>query len=109
MQTARCVDLDDSWFSGQEPHLTNPRSFHIRIHPHAVARLNERGATEAEVISTIRSGESFAARLGRGGFRRNFQFDGFWRGKRYATKQVEVIAVKEADTWIVITVLVRYF
>jgi hypothetical protein len=61
----------------------------IRIHPHARIRLVERGATEAEVLATVEQGERFPAKFGRIGFRRNFGFDGIWRGRRYASKQVE--------------------
>jgi hypothetical protein len=32
-----------------------------------------------------------------------------WRGRQYATKQVEAYAVRELDTWLVITVVVKYF
>lgn len=80
----------------------------IRVHPHAVQRLAERGATEAEVAATIQNGERFPAKFGRMGFRRNFPFQGEWRGQRYATKQIEAYAVEE-DGWLVISVLVRYF
>lgn len=80
----------------------------IRLHPHARMRLTERGATEAEVIETVRAGEQFPAKFGRTGFRRNFQFDGLWRGREYSTKQVETFAVDE-DGWLVITVIVRYY
>ena len=81
----------------------------VELHPHGRARLSERGATEDEVVATVSDGESFAAKFGRTGFRRNFQFDGEWRGKRYSTKQVEVYAVQEAGAWLVITVVMRYF
>ena len=80
----------------------------IRLHPHAQERLAERGATEAEVIATVETGERFPAKLGRTGFRRNFSFDGQWQGRQYATKQVEAYAVEE-NGWLVITVIVRYF
>ncbi len=80
----------------------------IRLHPHAQERLSERGATEAEVLATVEAGERFPAKLGRTGFRRNFAFAGEWRGRRYATKQVEAYAVEE-DGWLVLTVIVRYF
>lgn len=80
----------------------------IRLHPHALDRLAERGATESEVIVTVESGERFPAKFGRAGFRRNFQFDGEWHGKRYATKQIEAYAVDE-DGWLVITVIVKFF
>ncbi len=80
----------------------------IRLHPHALLRLAERGTTEAEVIATVAEGERFPAKFGRIGFRRNFAYHGVWRGRRFATKQVEAIAVEE-DGWLVITVLVRFF
>ena len=80
----------------------------IRLHPHARTRLVERGATEAEVIETVRAGERFPAKFGRTGFRRNFPFDGLWRGREFSTKQVEAFAVAE-DGWLVITVIVRYY
>lgn len=81
----------------------------VRLHPHARARAAERGATEEDVIATVDAGERFTARLGRTGFRHNFAFGCHWRGKRYATKQVEVYAVQENDEWLVITVLVKFF
>jgi hypothetical protein len=80
----------------------------VRLHPHAQERVAERGATEEEVIATVREGETFPAKFGRTGFRRNFVFDGEWLGRRYATKQVEAYAVEE-DGWLVITVIVKYF
>ena len=80
----------------------------IRLHPHARGRLDERGVTEAEVVATVATGERFPAKLGRAGFRRNFQFDGQWRGHHYATKQVEAYAVRE-DGWLVITIVTKFF
>jgi hypothetical protein len=80
----------------------------VRLHPHAVQRLDERGATEAEAIATVESGERFPAKLGRTGFRRNFPFGAERGGRWYATKQVEAYAVEE-DGWLVITVIVRFF
>ena len=81
----------------------------VRLHPHARDRLAERGATEREVVATIESGETFAAKFGRTGFRRNFIFAGEWLGRKYSTKQVEAYAVEEEGGWLVITVLVKYF
>jgi hypothetical protein len=81
----------------------------VRLHPHARERLGERGATEREVIAAVEEGERFSAKFGRVGFRRNFPFGGTWRERRYATKQVEAYAVEEADAWLVITVVVKYF
>ncbi len=84
---------------------TNP----VRLHPHARDRLAERGATEEEVVATVGRGEKFPAKLGRTGFRCNFPFRGVWRGRTFAVKQVEVIAVEEPEGWLVITVVTRYF
>lgn len=81
----------------------------VRLHPHAQARLAERGASDDEVIATVLTGEPFAAKFARHGFRRNFPYNRQWRGRTYATKQVEAIAVAEPDGWLVITVLVKFF
>lgn len=69
----------------------------------------ERGATDAEIVATVREGEQFPAKFDRIGFRRNFVFERSWRGRTYATKQVEVYAVHEEQDWLVITVIVRCF
>jgi hypothetical protein len=71
--------------------------------------LEERGATEDEVATTVEAGERFEAKFDRVGFRRNFSTSGKWRGKKYNTKQVEVYAVPEDKDWLVITFITRYF
>ncbi|MGB7035883.1 MAG: hypothetical protein WBD71_10165 [Xanthobacteraceae bacterium] len=81
----------------------------VELDPHARERAPERGASEAEIISTVSTGERFPAKFGRVGFRRNFAFDGIWRGRRYATKQVEAYAVERPDHWLVVTVITKYF
>ncbi|MDE2060749.1 MAG: DUF4258 domain-containing protein [candidate division NC10 bacterium] len=80
----------------------------VRLHPHAVERLRERGTTEEEVKRAVEHGERFAAKYGRTGFRRNFLYGGMWNDKMYSTKQVEAYAVEE-DGWLVLTVIVRFF
>jgi len=81
----------------------------VNIHPHALVRLTERGALESEVLDTVRSGERFIAKHGRSGFRLNFVFNGHRNNKYYTTKQIEAYAVLENETWIVITVIVKFF
>ena len=81
----------------------------VRLHPHAVDRLRERGATEEEVVATVKQGEQFPAKFGRTGFRRNFAFNRAWRGRRFATKQVEAYAVRGGTEWLVISFITRYF
>lgn len=81
----------------------------IHLHPHARERIVERGASEEEIAATIGSGERFPAKFGRVGFRRNFAYNAVWRGRTYATKQVEAIAVQQPGGWLVVTVLVKFF
>lgn len=81
----------------------------IRFHPHALERMKERGATAEEVKATVEEGETFPAKYGRMGFRRNFAFDSEWHGKNYKTKQIEAYAVREDNDWLVITIITRYF
>jgi len=57
----------------------------------------------------VTSGEQFAAKFGRTGFRRNFVYQNQWRDRFYTTKQVLAFADQETDGWFVITVIVRYF
>jgi hypothetical protein len=84
----------------------------VRLHPHAEARAAERGASEAEVAATIRTGESIPAKHGRTGFRRNFPGPWPWRARTFDTKQVLAYAVPDSDGggegWLVITVIVRF-
>jgi hypothetical protein len=81
----------------------------VIIHPHARERMEERGATDEEVIKTVEEGEEFPAKFGRVGLRRNFTFENAWRGRNYKTKQLEVYGVKENNDFMVISVIVKYF
>jgi hypothetical protein len=81
----------------------------VSFHPHALQRMTERGATEDEVIATVQTGERFPAKYGRQSFRRDFVFQGVWRGRRFDSKQIDAFAAQEEDCWLVISVLVKYF
>jgi len=81
----------------------------VSFHPHALARMVERGASADEVAATVRDGESFPVKFGRCGFRRNVPFDAIWRSHHYLTKQIEAIAVEEDGGWLVISVIVKFF
>ena len=81
----------------------------VKIHFHAKERMEERGATEKEVMKTVKEGEQFPVKFGRVGYRYNFKFDAIWKNKKYNTKQIEAYTVKENSDIIVITVLVKYF
>lgn len=81
----------------------------VRLHPHAEDRLLERGALEAEVVATVLTGETFPAKFGRTGFRRNFSYGATWRGRHYETKQIEAYAVWENESWLVISIVTKFF
>ena len=81
----------------------------IRFHPHALERLAERGTTEGEVVATVQTGEQFPAKFGRTRFRKTFRFESTWQERFYATKEVEAIAVRDGEDWLVITVVTRYY
>jgi hypothetical protein len=81
----------------------------IEFSHHARDKMLDRGASESEVEAAIRTGNSEPATGGRLTFRKNFAFNGFWRGKRYAVKQVAPIVVEETERFIVVTVFVYYF
>jgi hypothetical protein len=81
----------------------------VRIHPHAQGRMELRGASADEVEITVAKGEQFPAKHGRTGFRRNFAGAWTWRGRTFDTKQIEAYAVVEDGSWLVITVIVKFF
>ena len=81
----------------------------IRFTRHAQEQCVERGATEDEIIETIRNGGREAARHGREICRENFQFDADWNGRRYAIKQVAPVIKEEANEIVVVTVYTFYF
>jgi hypothetical protein len=81
----------------------------VELHPHAMLRLPERGASESEVVTTVEIGEASPAKHGRTCFRRNFRGPHLSRGKIFDTKQLEVYAVFEDGRWLAITVIVKYF
>jgi hypothetical protein len=59
----------------------------IVIHPHAKERMEERGATEAEVRATIAEGEKFPAKFGRAGFKHNFTFESSRDGNSFGSNK----------------------
>lgn len=86
-----------------------PRQKPILFSQHARVQMAERGATEEEVVETIRNGEEVPAKRGRRGYRRNFQYDRLWGGRHYLTKQVLAIVAEETETLVVVTVYTFYF
>ena len=81
----------------------------VLISPHARQQMDLRGASEQEVFSAIREGEASPAKGDRLIYRKNFSFRGEWKGRYHETKQVAPIVVRQADSFIVVTVYVFYF
>ncbi len=69
----------------------------------------DRGTSEEEIKLTIRDGEEVPAKKGRKSYRKNFNFESYWKGKYYSTKQVIPIVKEESNKIVVITVYVYYF
>lgn len=76
---------------------------------HAEEKMIDRGVSKTEVEMAIRTGNPEPARKGRFMCRKNFAFNGRWRGKFYAVKQVAPVVAEEADRLVVVTVFVYYF
>ncbi|MGH9453168.1 MAG: hypothetical protein ACRD2O_04270 [Terriglobia bacterium] len=81
----------------------------IRFSGHSYERLLHRGATEQEVIETIRIAPWTQAERGRQECGKDFAFGREWNGKIYATKRIRPIFVEEQHEILVVTVYVYYF
>jgi len=81
----------------------------IEFSDHARRQMQERGATDEQVVAAIRGGEAEPALRDRLLYRKNFQFNSSWRNKQYRVKQIAPIVAVEADRLVVITVYVFYF
>ena len=81
----------------------------IKFSQHALDNMNDRGASVEEVEQAIMTGESFPAKKGRLSFRKNFNYNGNWKGKYYQIKQVSPIVAEEPDRLVVVTVYVYFF
>jgi len=76
---------------------------------HVMDQMVDRGTSEEEIKLTIRDGEEVPAKKGRKSYRKNFNFESYWKGKYYSTKQVIPIVKGESNKIVVITVYVYYF
>jgi hypothetical protein len=81
----------------------------IRLTQHAKIQILYRGASEEEIINTIRTSKWSPSELGRLECRKNFEFNNTWNDKLYKTKQIRPIFAEEVKEIIVVTVYVYYF
>jgi hypothetical protein len=80
----------------------------IIIDPHSLERAVERGTDEQEIMETLRTGFPVAAKPGRFGKAKVYEFKRERHGKYYEQKRVEVFFVTERDCIITVTVYVFY-
>ncbi len=95
--------------TGEEAPKVGLRMKEIEFSRHVKDQLVDRGTSEEEIILAIREGEEVPAKKGRNAYRKNFNFESYWKGKYYSTKQVVPIAKEESERMVVITVYVYYF
>lgn len=82
----------------------------VRIHPHALTRMKERGCTKSEVEYAVKHGISAPAKFDRVQFTHTFAYNRKWQGASYQRKMVQAFAVEQDDDeWLVITVVVKYW
>jgi hypothetical protein len=81
----------------------------IVFQPHALERMEERGATREEVGETIEFGEIRPAKQGRSVFSKVISRAPGEIVRDSDKKLIEVYAVPEGEDMIVVTVIVKYF
>ena len=81
----------------------------IRLSGHARENIRFRGATEQEVIDTIRNAKWEPAEEGRLECRQDFDYNQEWNDRFFKTKQIHPIFVEETKEIVVVTVYVYYF
>jgi hypothetical protein len=81
----------------------------ILIHPHALQRMEERGASKDEILLAIENGQMLPAKFGRRTYKKTFSYGNYWRGEFFKYKHIEVYCVGEGEDIIVVTVMVKYF
>jgi hypothetical protein len=80
----------------------------IRIHPHTLARAEERGATENEIEDVIRTGIQIPAKGNRQAREKVCDFRRQRQNVYYDQKKVQVVYVMEEEVAITVTVYVFY-
>lgn len=81
----------------------------IRLSGHAKEQLFFRGATEDEVIETIKTSIWQSAELRRLECKKDFLYESQWNKKHYKTKQVMPVFIEEETEIVVITVYTYFF
>ena len=72
---------------------------------HARERMEQRGADEEEVEETLLMGEVVSVRDGKSKYERTYQKPCMFEGRRFPKKKLEVVAAKDEDDWVIVTVI----
>lgn len=80
----------------------------IQIDPHTLERAEERGTNEGEIIDVINTAFSIAAKYGREGKAKIYDFKQKRHNKYYEQKRVEVFYTFEESAIITVTAYVFY-
>jgi hypothetical protein len=100
-----CYETLNKRGQAREGYLVKP----IRLSSHAREQLLFRGATEEEVIETVRTSQWQPAELGRLQCKKDFPHKQEWNKMYYNTKQVRPIFVEEETEIVIITVYSYFF
>ncbi len=76
---------------------------------HARQRIQERGASEENVLEAIRIGLREPAQRGLFQYKLNLEFKREWAGQYYSVQQVAPVVAEEENRTVVVTVYVFYF
>lgn len=80
----------------------------IQIDSHTLERAEERGTNEEEIKDAILTGFSIAAKYGRIGKAKVYEFKQKRHNKYYEQKRIEVFYLIESDKIVTVTVYVFY-
>ena len=80
----------------------------IRIDPHTLERVQERGTNVEEIKQVVETGFTLDAKHRRSKKAKVYPFNQLRHGKFYKQKRVEVICTTEGDTLVTVTVYVFY-
>jgi hypothetical protein len=80
----------------------------VLIDPHTLARAEERGTNAEEIKDVIETGLMVAAKYGRAGKAKVYEFKQSRLDRYYEQKRVEVFYVKDGERIIAVTVYVFY-
>ncbi|MBI4745454.1 MAG: DUF4258 domain-containing protein [Deltaproteobacteria bacterium] len=80
----------------------------IQIDPHTLDRAEERGVDESEIKDVIKTGFTIAAKYGRMGKAKVYNFRQKRLDRYYEQKRVEVFYIVEGEKIITVTVYVFY-